>query len=105
MALELICSTTRTDLTNRNAKFNADKIYMDINQMPTKEVGVSMGLKGRLISEYTKLKESFYPKEQSMIYSTIQSDNNLYDWEWIKENIKIATNPPFGGSVNAGING
>lgn len=95
MALEMITTTGRSNITERQTKGIADRLFMENNQaFPTKEVPVTSGLKSRLIGEYTKLKKTFFPDSKPVSYSMENTHAFGLEQSWYDQNYRQITNPP-----------
>jgi len=97
MVVEMISMSTRTDLINRQTSANADRISIELSQAyPTSEMPVTAGLRSRLISEYKRLKNTFFPKAQAGFFSQLGSGRLVgSEKTWSDINYKLMTNPPF----------
>jgi hypothetical protein len=95
MVLEAINTSTRSNVTERQTKMVSGSLYQDINQaFATEQIPLMPGLKSRLVSEYKKLIDSFYPKAEATVYSQ-EVDSLGIESSWYKQNLRQITNPPI----------
>ncbi|MDB5288535.1 MAG: hypothetical protein JWR05_3484 [Mucilaginibacter sp.] len=95
-AMELVNNNTRSNATERLTEQKSQQAFMELNQaFATKEVPVTPGLKSRIMAEFKKLRNTFYPPQCPMSTSMESDCNGLdsYEQNWIKQNASVANNP------------
>lgn len=102
-AMELVNNGNRTNATARINEQQSQQQFMELNQaFATKEVPVTPGLKSRIMAEFKRLRETFYPAECAVSVSMISEGNGLdsYEQNWMKQNVRVANNPGLYVSSN-----
>lgn len=95
-AMELVNNATRTNYTQRQTEQQSQQQFMELNQaFATKEVPVTPGLKSRIMAEFKRLRDTFYPPEGPISVSMIGEGNGLdsYERNWANQNARVANNP------------
>ena len=98
MVLELINMSVRSNTGERKEKMVSGNLFQELNQaFATDTIPVSPGIKSRLIAEYKKIHEAFFPKIKADSVNRNGNKNGLdsYEENWIKNNIEFVNNPPF----------
>lgn len=95
-AMELVNNANRTNATQRINELQSQQQFMELNQaFATKEVPVTPGLKSRIMAEFKRLRETFYPAQEPISASMIGGGNKIdsYEQNWAEQNIRVANNP------------
>lgn len=95
-AMELVNNASRSNATQRLNDQSSQQVFMELNQSyPTKEVPVTPGLKSRIIAEFKRLRETFYPKAvpTSVNQNTNDYGMDSYERNWLDQNIRVFNNP------------
>jgi len=96
-AIELVNNATRSNKTQRQTEQQSQQQFMELNQaFATKDVPVTPGLKSRIMSEFKRLRDTFYPPERPISVSMISDgcgDMDSYEQNWMAENARVANNP------------
>ena len=95
MGLEQIITSTRSNITERQTKEIANKLYLEVNQaFATKDAPINPGLKARLADEYKRLYKTFFPDEKATSFS-MEGDRLGIESSWFKQNYRQLSNPPI----------
>lgn len=94
-ALELTNNSTRTNRDQRQSQQQSQQTFIELNQsFATKEVPVTPGLKSRIIAEFKRLRDTFYPPQEPI--SMNMSDDcagDMYEKNWLESNVRVFNNP------------
>lgn len=97
IVVEMINTSTRTNLVQRQTQQQSDQMYQDLNQAyATREIPVSPGLKSRINQEFKRLMNTFYPAQVPISTSMITDGDGIldsYELNWAKQNYKVMNNP------------
>lgn len=95
-AMELVNNNTRSNATERLTEQRSQQAFMELNQsFATKEVPVTPGLKSRIMAEFKKLRDTFYPPAVPTCVSVESDCDGLdsYEQNWRNQNASVANNP------------
>lgn len=95
-AMELVNNSARSNATERLNEQKSQQAFIELNQaFATKEVPVTPGLKSRIMAEFKKLRETFYPAAVpvSVNQNTHGDGMDSYEKNWLDQNIKVFNNP------------
>lgn len=95
-AMELVNNSARSNATERLTEQKSQQAFIELNQaFATKEVPVTPGLKSRIMAEFEKLRETFYPRAEptSVNMNTSGSGIDSYEKNWIDQNLRVFNNP------------
>jgi hypothetical protein len=97
MVIELINTSTRTNLNQRQTEQQSNQLFIELNQaFATKEVPVNPGLKSRIAQEFKRLIDTFFPPQKAISTSMITDSDGMldsYEQIWAKQNWKVMNNP------------
>lgn len=105
-AMELVNNSARTNLTARQNEQSSQQTFMELNQaFATKEVPVTPGLKSRIMAEFKRLRDTFFPPAVPVSVSMIAgggrfADLDSYEQNWAAQNVRVANNPGVYISTN-----
>lgn len=94
--MELVNNSTRSNATERISEQKSQQTFIELNQaFATKEVPVTPGLKSRIMAEFKKLRDTFYPQQAptSVNMQSGCSGLDTYEENWISQNVRVALNP------------
>jgi hypothetical protein len=95
-AMELVNNSTRSNSTERLTEQRSQQAFMELNQaFATKDVPVTPGLKSRIMAEFKRLRETFYPTAVpvSVNQNTHGEGMDSYEKNWLDQNKRVFNNP------------
>mgnify|MGYP001545699164 FL=1 len=95
-AMELVNNSNRSNKDQRQSEQQSQQSFIELNQaFATKEVPVTPGLKSRIMAEFKRLRDTFYPPQQAISTSMECSGDAIdaYEQNWINQNLRVFNNP------------
>lgn len=95
-AMELTNFSNRSNKEQRQSEQQSQQTFIELNQaFATKEVPVTPGLKSRIMAEFKRLRDTFYPPQQPISTSmeTCGDSIDSYEKTWINQNLRVFNNP------------
>jgi hypothetical protein len=95
-AIELVNSSNRSNLDQRQSQQQSQQQFMELNQaFATKEAPLIPGLKANIIAEFKRLRDTFYPPMTPQTVDMNNCGNGLdsYEQTWLNQNKRVFNNP------------